>query len=203
VTLAPEPRSRPSTTGGARLANVRFGLPPRWSRRLATAFTLFHLAAVLSFVLPGDMSAFRATLREKLFDRYLYFTGAWQYWNFFAPEPQDTVFEVEVQARYRDGSVVVWQLPGPEDRPVLQRYAMERQRKWRELLRNDDWSAIRPDAARFALRHFLESNPEVPEQMLFVRRWRTIPPPREGDFQPQEALDLDHEYVFYRWPEAP
>lgn len=182
---------------------MRLTLPPVWRRRIATAFTIFHLAAVAAFVLPGDMSPLRSVARRAVFDPYLRFTGFWQFWDFFAPQPQTANFEVELQAEYEDGSVAKWVPPGPEGRSIFERYRLERMRKWRENLRQDDWSVLRPDAARLALRHFLESNPEVPKRIRFVRRWRVIPPPAPGDFQPRAPEPLDHEYVFYEWPEPP
>lgn len=171
------------------------------ARRAATnAFIAFHLVAVAVFVSPGRTPLLDAAAR--LVQPYLAFTGLWQYWDMFAPEPAYVNFRVEARVTFRDGTSTLWLFPGPEGKGPIAAYRMERLRKWRDAIRVDENEEVWPDTARWVARVFANpANP--PAKIELIRRWEDVPAPASGDYQAIEPAAYAESFTFFAYDVSP
>jgi hypothetical protein len=171
--------------------------PLAWSRREAviSGVILFHLLALVIWCF--DMQAVPRTRIGMGLARYMVFSGLYQGWDMFAPDPLSVNSYLEADITYWDGRMQVWRFPRPQDVGYFDRMFTERYRKWaNERLRDDDNAALWPDAARYIAR--LNNNPKNPPATVsLVRYWSEIAPPGSGRPEPW------HRYVFFRYTVAP
>jgi hypothetical protein len=157
--------------------------PGSWKQIAISAFLLFHMLAIASWCLP-----FNSVLNEKArgFIRpYMLWSGLFQIWDMFAPDPARVNSYVEAEISFRDGSTRVWSVPRMNELGYVDRYFKERYRKFStEYLRMDSHAALWPDAARYIAR--VNRNPaNQPTAVRLVRWWSEINPPGpHGEYQP-------------------
>jgi hypothetical protein len=152
--------------------------PDRWKRAAISAFLLFHLAAIASWSLPFNSllnDRFKIAVRP-----YFLWSGLFQDWSMFAPDPSKLNSYIEAEIWYRDGSREMWAFPRMNELGYVDRYFKERYRKFAtEYLRLDSNSALWPDAARYLARtHRNPTNP--PTGVRLIRSWSEISPPGPG-----------------------
>ena len=172
-------------------------LPSPKRRILISAFLLFHLVAITFWCIPLDtalIQAFRGAIRP-----YILWSGLFQAWDMFAPNPMGLNTYLEAVITFRDGKTRTWTFPRMENLPIAQRYSKERYRKFAEYLRLDKFSALWPDCARSVAR--LNNDPgDPPVQVSLVRNWSEIPPEAaDGSYHP----GLWFRYVFFHLPVQP
>ncbi len=104
-------------------------------------------------------------------------SGLFQTWNMFAPEPMKLNGYVEAEVIFRNGDSRVWSFPRTERLGVIERYRKERYRKFgNEYLRMDAYSGLWPDTARFIARANRQRSNE-PAIVILNRYWSQIRPP--------------------------
>lgn len=149
-----------------------------WRRRAISAFLAFQIAAIASWCLP---------VNSQLNDRwkqtigpYMRWSGLFQAWDMFAPDPVKLNSYVDAQVTFRNGASRTWSFPRMDRLGLVDRYFKERYRKFStEYLRMDTFAAMWPDAARFIARaNFDAANPPVTVQL--TRHWSEIYPPTES-----------------------
>jgi len=149
------------------------------AKRLAiSAFLLFHLMAAVSWSLPLNSllnDRFRDLIRP-----YMLWSGLFQAWGMFAPDPITLNSYVDAELTFRDGSKQMWSFPRMNEISYVDRYFKERYRKFStEYLRMDSHSALWPDAARYIAR--ANRNPgNPPVSVRLIRSWSEIQPPGRG-----------------------
>lgn len=147
-----------------------------------SAFLLFHIVAIACWSLPTN-SLLITTIDAKL-RPYLLWSGLFQNWNMFAPEPLKLNCGIEAQITYQDGQVRLWKFPRMQDLGLTERYQKERYRKFAEYLRADTGSALWPDAARHIARLNNDTS-SPPAAVLLVRSCSAINPPgAHGSYRP-------------------
>jgi hypothetical protein len=137
------------------------------------AFLLFHILAISSWALPLNnplISSFRQLVRP-----YFIWSGLFQSWDMFSPDPKRVNSYLEAIVIYKDGSSALWSFPRMELLGSGERYAKERYRKFEENLQNDQYSGLRPDAARYIAR-LNNHESSQPKTILLVVRWSEIIP---------------------------
>jgi hypothetical protein len=156
--------------------------PQRVKRIAISAFLLFHIVAIFCWCMPSN-SLLIAEVNAAV-SPYLLWSGLFQNWNMFAPEPLKLNCSVEAQITFRDGRTRTWRFPLMQDLGLAERYQKERYRKFTEYVRADSNSAMWPDAARFVAR--LNNDPSNPPgAVLLVRYWSEIGPPQaDGSYHP-------------------
>lgn len=170
------------------------------SRLFLKLFLVFHLFAIISWSLPS--SALRTKLIEP-FEKYMLWSGLWQGWDMFAPNPQKINFDLIARITFQDGSVKEWVFPQLHKMPAGRRYVMERWRKWRERVRLNDYKAIWPDAARYVARRHRDPQNQ-PVLVELARFWGETPPPLPGDYQPlTNTSSFTHHYTFFTYRVRP
>jgi hypothetical protein len=147
-------------------------------RALISGFILFHLIAIIAVSIP---SVSLVLLRTKgATTQYLLWTGLWQSWNMFAPQPPTFNFTMSAEVIRRSGQITWWTLPVPSDSGYARQYVIERYRKWgADNLRRPSDAALWPDAARF-IAHVYNSPSDPPDTVRLFREWQSIPPIDSG-----------------------
>jgi len=162
-----------------------------------SAFLVFNLFAIISWCVPLQ-SPLIARCRQLAYP-YLIYTGLFQKWDMFAPNPSSLNNYTGAVITYRDGETSLWNFPRMEDLGYIDKYFKERYRKYaNDNLRLDENAAIWPDAARYIARvNQRPSNPPV--SVALVRYWSVVPPPG-----PQGARPAPWEhYTFFQYQVAP
>jgi len=169
-----------------------------WKHIGISAFLLFHIVAIASWCLPINSllnDRIRGIVRP-----YILWSGLFQAWDMFAPDPAKINSYVEAQVFFRDGSTQVWSVPRMNEIGYVDRYFKERYRKFStEYLRMDSHAALWPDAARYVARLYRNpSNPPVSVQL--IRSWSEINPPApDGSYR---ATPLAH-YAYFTYITQP
>jgi hypothetical protein len=173
--------------------------PNRWRRILLSSFLLFHIVAILASALP--LNSLLVVKAKELVAPYMLWSGLFQGWNMFAPDPQMLNAFLEAEITFRDGTNALWKFPRMEQLGLTERYFRERYRKWaHDTLRLDANLLLWPDAARYIARlHFNPANPPV--SVRLIRHWAEIPPPPNPG-QPPTAARWK-QFVFYTHPVQP
>jgi len=181
------PRTHPAVSAISRPARIAISV-----------FLAFNLFAIISWCVPID-SPLIVRCRE-FAGPYLRFTGLFQKWDMFAPDPSKLNNYVAAVVTYRDGTSSLWTFPRMEKLGPMDRYLKERYRKYaNDNLRLDSNEGIWPDAARYIARaNYRPSNPPV--TVGLVRYWRFVPPP--GPNAEAQAGDWN-QYMFFRYSVAP
>ena len=167
-------------------------------------FILIHLTAIGFWSLPPFL------LRNKInnfFQPYMIFSGLWQGWDMFSPNPQRINFHLNAEITYQDGTKKDWLFPEMQSLGYFRRYQKERYRKWRERVRQDDYSKIWPDTARWIARQNYDPKnipPNPPKTIVLSRHWSDIPPPTQALYQPlPKAYEHTNHYNFFTYQVLP
>jgi hypothetical protein len=164
-----------------------------------TAFIAFNLFAIVSWCVPLE-SPLIARCRD-LSLPYLRWTGLFQKWDMFAPDPSKLNNYVSAVILYRNGSSSLWSFPRMENLGLFEKYVKERYRKYaNDNLRLDGYSAAWPDAARYIARASNNRPSNPPIAVALMRVWSVVPPP---DPQGKEAAATWNQYAFFRYDVAP
>lgn len=175
------------------------GYKARITRTLISLFILFHLIVFTAWTVPVNfalLDVFRATVRP-----YLLWTGLFQAWNMFAPDPLRVNTYLGAQVRLANGEVKIWQEPRMDRLGIWDKYLKERYRKFmHEHVRMDDQAALWPDAARHIARLYDTDKSNPPMSVNLVRYWsEVLPPGPNGEFRATPWS----QYVFFKYDVAP
>jgi len=168
------------------------------ARIALSAFILLNLFGMVSWCVPMESPLVVAC--RNVVKPYVLFTGLFQKWDMFAPEPSRLNCYVGAQIVYRDGHNSLWTFPRMENLGIVDKYFKERFRKFaNDNLRLDTNSALWPDAARYIARlHNSAANPPVAVNL--IRYWSEVPPPTSnGTYQPGPW----QQYQFFRYNVVP
>lgn len=194
--IQPPPRRLPRSV--ARQASPVSRALSRPARIGITAFVAFNLFAVVAWCIPFD-SPLIARCRD-VARPYLIFTGLFQKWDMFAPDPSKLNNFVAAVVTYRNGESSLWTFPRMEHLGYVDKYFKERYRKYaNDCLRLDTNAELWPDAARYIAR--LNRRPLNPPAAIdLVRYWSIVPPPAANG---EEPPTLWSQHTFFRWIVAP
>ena len=149
-------------------------------------FILVHIYIMAFWGLPA--SRFRGYMVDPV-QGYVMKSGLWHSWDMFSPDPLSMNFDLHAQVFFQDGSLKIWQFPRMEKLGLTERYQKERFRKWRERVRQDVFSTVWDDTARYIAR--LHNNPtNRPVRVVLVREWESIAPPQ---FKPASVELKDYQ----------
>ncbi len=152
-------------------------------RALISGFILFHLIAIIAVSVPSVSLLLSRTKGATA--QYLLWSGLWQSWNMFAPQPPTFNFTLSAEVIRRSGQITWWTLPVPRDSGYARQYVIERYRKWgADNLRRAGDSALWPDAARFVA-HINNNRSDPPATIRLFRDWQMIPPVESGPHAPR------------------
>lgn len=131
---------------------------------------------------------------------YILGTGAWQYWDMFAPQPAATDYYCTADITYLDGSVRSVAYPRIHDLPIPMKYVKERYRKFFERVRDTipPQPRLWPNFAQTIAFHAY-TDPQNPPLVVRLREHsRVVAPPG----QPQPTEYQNHVYYAYAVDQA-
>ena len=132
-------------------------------------------------------SPFRDALKAP-FNSYLWYTGLWQNFSVFAPNPKNYNIYLTAVVKFDDGSRAVWQFPRTDTMDVWTRMHRERYRKWAHDNVNSGTKRVWwPDTVRYIARQFKDDR-RRPVQVTLVRHWTEIPPPQNPGKEVKEKV---------------
>jgi hypothetical protein len=171
---------------------------PRLLRIGISAFLAFNLFAIIAWCVPLEsplLASCRSMVRP-----YLVFTGLFQKWDMFAPDPSKLNNFVGAVVTYRDGRHALWNFPRMENLGYVDKYFEERYRKYaNDCLRLDMYSGLWPDAARYVARQNTHPG-SAPAAVDLVRYWSFVPPPDPNGQAPEGSWN---QHTFFHYDVTP
>ena len=165
-----------------RLQPAQTGALSKWQRVAINIFLIFHILAITCWCLPFD-NALVSLCRERV-RPYLVWSGLFQAWDMFSPNPKSANTYVEATIIYPDRSRATWTFPRMEQLSLRERAFKERYRKFTENLPAEQNDALLPDAARHIAR--LNSTPSHPAKtVILIHKWSFIVPRADGSYVPE------------------
>jgi hypothetical protein len=159
-------------------------------RRVLSGFIVFHLTALFVISFPGS-----SPVRTRIslpFRRYFEFFNLWQNWGMFAPEPSNLNAFLRAVVKTADGETRSYDFPRMSELGFIEKYQMERYRKWAvDGIRADSSSAHWPAAARFIARRLKKEEGLVVVEVQLWRFWTLV-----------EAPEVLNRPLRYRIPES-
>jgi hypothetical protein len=184
--------------------------PLRW---LINAFIVVHLVAVTFWCVPyfpntGGRWALETWNRDRdmvnrIFATYMRWSGLWQGWDMFAPEPLVVNQDVEADVTLSDGRSEHYIWPRMNELGLAERYQKERYRKWRERLPDETYKMIWPDAARWVARRFCNTASNPPVQVTLTQYTVTVPPPGAGYLPIIPFTERTQRHTYFTYVVAP
>jgi hypothetical protein len=122
-------------------------------------------------------------LKARILEPVRIFWNFWrldQNWNLYSPVIRDINFHLSAIITFEDGTKMIWQLPTMGRYSLIDRYRMERFRKWGNdvLPWKDKYKEFWPDFARYVGRLFYRPNNKPTKISLHLFRCE-LPPPKE------------------------
>lgn len=135
---------------------------------MISVFILFHLIAVTLWALPYDLPVI--VHARDVNQPYMRFTGLFQTWNMFAPNPVPTNTTIKAVV-ITDHHIHVWEYPRMDKLGYGERYRKERYRKFAENLLMDQTSLLLADVAKHIARFY--NDPDDPPQKVILLKYET------------------------------
>jgi len=189
----PLPTSDSGATGGLRPANGGLHGAKLFA---VNAFLIFHIAAISCWAIPINTPLTDAC--KNLLRPYFVWSGVFQSWDMFSPNPKSKNVYMEAVVIYKDGSTTMWTFPRMEMLSLTERLFKERYRKYEETLSSNQFSGLWPDAARRIAR-LNNYGASTPRRVMLVLRWSDIIPREDGGYD-RGPWNFD---VFYSYEVTP
>lgn len=164
-------------------------------RSAISAFILFHLFVITIVAVP--LKAFSGV--KELVMPYMRWSGLYQSWDMFGPDPVKVNAYVKAVVISRDRHMQVWSFPRMEDLGLGERFRKERYRKFLEVLPQPQYAPLWPDVASHLARS-LNNATDPPHKILLIEFQSDIHP--EGDDSPDPAARPNVFYEDYLPPGA-
>jgi hypothetical protein len=142
---------------------------PEFRRGAISIFILFNMVAILSWAIPLNVAPLPQV--KEIVRPYLLWTGLFQSWDFFAPNPRPVNSYIQAVAVTQDHHMRVFDFPRMEQLNYAKRYREERYRKFAEVLCDSRYAALWPDVARHVAR--LLNNSTDPPRMVILMKFQT------------------------------
>lgn len=129
---------------------------------------------------------------------YTMFSGFWQYWDMFSPNPASIDFYGTAEITYKDGTKMPYTYPRMYELDNAHKYVSERYRKFYERAHLEQYRWEWPIfAQRVALVNYTNPN-NPPVEVSLTRHWLFIAPPGK----PQKTEYSSYKYFTYKVDQA-
>lgn len=139
---------------------------PAFLRGAISIFILFNLIAITSWAVPLNVPPLREI--KELVRPYLLWTGLFQSWDFFAPNPRPVNSYIEAAAITQNRHMRVFDFPRMDQLSYGERYREERYRKFAEVLCDSQYAALWPDVAKHVA-WMLNSAVDPPRMVILMK----------------------------------
>jgi hypothetical protein len=160
---------------------------------IISAFILFYMSAVMLWVCPPSRT--KDALIKPITDS-IWWTGVWQGFAVFAPDPRKINFRIVATIKYDDGSEKIWNYPAMEKLGFFERYCKEHFRKFGNDCMNYN-ELLWPDFARYIARQ-QDEKAKHPVSITLTRTWADILPIEEGLNKPNPEQNRSYQFFFYK-----
>jgi hypothetical protein len=168
-------------------------------RLFLNGFIIFHLAAFACWASPVNLK-FRDEFVQWI-RPYMHWSGLWQSWDMFAPNPVNINAHLEAKITFQDGTQSTWKFPRMDQMGYFERYLKERYRKWSsDRVRLDSYSATWKNTAQYIARIY-DGSSGPPKKIQLIRYWAEIPPPQPNSIvQPHPKVPPhNNSYTFFTY----
>jgi hypothetical protein len=172
-----------------------------WERMripVISTFLIFYIYGItLWLLLPSP----RRDAILKPVEPLITYTGLWQGWTMFSPDPRMVNLDLDAIITYSDGTTTVWQYPRVDKLAFFEKMLKERYRKFGYDHLN--WAAEKilwPDFARWVARINNSGGP-TPVKVQLERHWAHVPPPEKGIGNPLPPHA--NQYLFFTYEVKP
>lgn len=141
---------------------------PGFRRGAISTFILFNMVAIVSWAIPLNVAPLPQI--KEIVRPYLLWTGLFQSWDFFAPNPRPVNSFIQAVAVTQDHRMRVFNFPRMEQLSYGKKYREERYRKFEEVLCDSRYTALWPDVARHVAS--LLNSPTDPPQMVILMKFQ-------------------------------
>jgi len=145
-------------------------------RRAINVFLVFHIIAIACWAVPLDIQPLVGV--RDLVKPYMLWTGLFQSWNTFAPDPLRVNQYLKAVVISHNHHLKIFAFPRMEELSLTERYSKERYRKFAEVVPDQRFAPIWPDVANHIARSF-RSQTDPPEKVILIDFQTPIKP--EGD----------------------
>jgi hypothetical protein len=135
-------------------------------RGVISSFILFNMIAILSWAIPLNVTPLPQM--KEILRPYLLWTGLFQSWDFFAPNPRPVNSYLQAVAVTQNHHMRVFNFPRMDQLSYAKRYREERYRKFAEVLCDSRYAALWPDVARHAAR-LLNDSTDHPQMVILMK----------------------------------
>ena len=160
-------------------------------RGAISVFILFHLIAITCMALPAKFAALN-TVKE-LVQPYMLWTGLFQTWDMFGPDPRATNSYVKAVVITQDHHMHVFAFPRMEELSFAERYRKERYRKFLDVLPEPQFAPLWPDVAKHVAMQFKSQN-DPPDKVWLIEFQSEIHPGAAQEPTPRPNVFYD-DYV--------
>jgi hypothetical protein len=120
---------------------------------------------------------------KELVRPYMRWTGLYQTWDMFGPDPEMVNSYVKSVIITQDRHVQVWSFPRMEELGFGERYEKERYRKFLEVLPQTQYAPLWPDVARHLARS-LNNQADPPDKVMLIQFQSEIRPGVDDSHEP-------------------
>lgn len=156
-----------------------------------SVFILFHLVAIICWAMPVNSPLFAVV--NEMTRPYLLWTGLFQSWDMFAPDPIKTNTYVKAVVITQNHHVHVWSFPRMDQLGFGQRYQKERYRKFVEDMLREQNAALLPDVVKHIAR-FYNDPADPPQKVLLIKFDSDITPGSKNEREPRPT-DFYDDYI--------
>ena len=191
-----EPSHAPAAEVKAAPQDPKESAEPRgFLRGAISAFILFHLIVISCYAIPWGIAPVRDV--KELALPYLRWSGLFQSWDFFAPNPKSVNNYLEADVITQKHHQKVWVFPRMEQLSYGERYRKERYRKFAEVLPLQINAPLWPGVAEHVARIF--ASPTDPPAMVLLIQFQA---PINLEVRPSPA-PIPQPRIFYEYENLP
>ncbi len=144
------------------------------------AAALFYMVTAFFWSMPDSFALKTIVINPGA--AFFQWSGLWQNWAMFAPNPVAEDVYVSATAFFTDGSTAVWKLNKMDEMSYATRYAKERWRKWgSDNLRQDSYRALWLPGADFIARKMGKEHSKKVTKLNLTRHWHPVTVPFNND----------------------
>lgn len=158
-------------------------------RGAITVFLIFHILAIVVWSLPSDARPIVAV--REVIAPYMLWTGLYQSWDMFAPNPKSKVEYIKAVVITKNRHMPVFGLPRMEELSYSARYQKERYRKFVENVLLDKNAAVWPDMIRHIARIYSNTPSDLPDKVILIRFDSEIQPGQNAIPEPKPSIFYD------------
>ena len=161
-------------------------------RAAISIFLAFHLIAITCWALPANFFVVQDV--RNIVRPYMLWSGLFQSWDTFAPNPKAVNSYLEAVAITQNHKQKVWVFPRMEQLSYATRYREERYRKFAEVLPQRQYAPMWPDVAQHVTRLFDDPG-DPPAVVLLIQFQSPITPWADKGASPAPKPNIFYEYL--------